>query len=136
MREIIERHKKWRLFIAHRVSQSISLKSIPPKQIYRFRAIPVKMPMTVFTELEKKILKCVLSYKTQNIPNVLNKKNQAEGITYIILTAQHTTGHVSCLFSRPQGAVLTVAAEHNHTRPMHGSTQKKTQGHNSKYSFY
>ena len=53
---------------------------ILPKEINRFNAIPIKIPMSFFTELEQIILVCMETEKTQNSQNNLKKEEKAGGI--------------------------------------------------------
>ena len=83
MTEIIDDTNRWRDTLCSWIGRiNIVKMTIVPKAIYRFNAIPVKLPMAFFfTELEHRNLKIHLeTQKNLNSQSNLEKKNRIGGI--------------------------------------------------------
>lgn len=77
---------KGKIFCIHELEESILVKVlILPKVIYRINMIPIKIIVSLFIEIAKKIPKCIWNYilKILDSSGNVKQKNKAKSITLL-----------------------------------------------------
>ena len=84
MKKIKDNTHGWKDILCSWIGRIIIVKiTITPKAIYRFNAIPIKLPMAFFKELEQNIFKTCMETQRCQIVKTIFRKNGAGGMTLL-----------------------------------------------------